>query len=483
MNSLFKIVARHKTTFLKQFFTELPNPNLAIASIGDRQVTLENIATDPHVAACIQSRKSGVLSQTWEIQPANNLAPEINDLVVQSFGELDLFRIISEFLNVPLFGFGVSEILWKPTTFRNRTMIVPLTIQSKPNKWFFFDAHNMPCFRNLETQKTEKLPPYKFLVVQHNPTFENPYGTAVLSQCLWPVVFKKTFVTFWTNFAEKFGMPHFVGKIDNVSTLQDFEKFENLLENLIQDGSAVVPATDSIEILNATTANSASIFQEFINFCNTEISKAILSQTLTTELGNVGSYAAASVHAGIREDIITADKLLVEKTINKLIRWVVDLNYGKQNEYPRFIIFREEDVDKPLAETIEILRRAGIQVLEPFVVRRLGLQKNEFKLLEPSPGALPSLSFAENIAPTKDQKIVDDQIEEIVENKTGFDDIVSQILTFLQQQNSFEEAIGKIFSLFPDIKDQKFVDELTQKLFASFLVGRISATKENKEVL
>ncbi|MFN3307298.1 MAG: DUF935 family protein, partial [Candidatus Kapaibacteriota bacterium] len=424
---LFKTITSKKRQFLQKFISSLPNPNLMYASIGDRQATLENILTDPHVTSCVQSRKSGVLSQTWEVQPANSLTNGINELINQVFRELDVFKIITELLNAPLYGFVISEIVWKLSTWQNRKIILPALIQSKPNKLFFFDSNDIPRYRNPETHKDEILLPYKFLIIQHEPTFDNPYGNAVLSKCLWPVVFKKTFVTFWTNFAEKFGMPHFIGKTDNIATTKDFEEFEKLLENLIQDGSAVIPSTDSIEILNATTANSASIFQDFINFCNTEISKAILSQTLTTELGNVGSYAAANVHASIREDVVKSDKLLVEKALNKLIRWIVDLNFGKQSEYPKFIIYQEEDVDKPLAETVQILKQAGIRVLEPFIIRRMGLQKNEFELIEDRASAsMPSIDFAEfhNSIP-EDQTIIDNEVAQTVEEKTGIDDIVS----------------------------------------------------------
>ncbi|MCX7907952.1 MAG: DUF935 domain-containing protein [Ignavibacteria bacterium] len=481
--SLFKTIASQKK-YLKNFLASLPNPNLMIASIGDRQVTLENIATDPHVASCIQSRKSGVLSQTWEVQPANNINSEINDFVKNCFYNLDLFRIISELLNAPLFGFVVSEIVWKPENYNNRFVISPLNIQSKPNKWFSFDNNNIPRYRNPETRKDEILPPYKFLVVQHDPTFDNPFGNAVLSRCLWPVVFKKTFVTFWTNFAEKFGMPHFIGKMENVASAEDFEKFEELLENLIQDGSAVIPSTDNIEILNATTANSASIFYDFINFCNAEISKAILSQTLTTELGDVGSYAAASVHAAVREDIVKSDKLLVEKTLNKLIHWLVDINFGHQVEYPKFIIYKEEDVDKPLAETVEILKRAGIQILEPFIVRRMGLQKNEFRIIEEntqlSPVQLPQ--FAENKEISEDQKIIDNEVENAINEHSGIDAIISQVKDFLENQDNFESALNQIFNIFPKIKEDKLANELSKRLFASYLLGRISVANETSRI-
>jgi len=477
---LFKIIATQNKQMLNKFFAALPNPNLTIATIGDRQATLENIANDPHVASCIQSRKSGVLSQTWEIQPAS----EINDFISTSaqlvFNRLDLYKIISEMLNAPLFGFQVLEIVWKIDYISGVRLIVPAVVQGKPQKWFSFDPLGIPRFKNFETKNDEILLPYKFIVLQYQATYENPYGEAILSKCLWPVVFKKAIVTFWAKFAEKFGMPHFVGKTDSVATTEDYDKFLEILDNLIQDGSAVISNTETIEILNANTVSSAQIYKEFIDFCNAEISKAILSQTLTTELGNVGSYAASKVHFVVREEIVKSDRMLIEKGLNQIIKWFVDLNFGKQTEYPKLIIFKEEDVDKPLAETIKTLKDAGIQVLEPFIVRRLGLQKNEFKILDSSSqgnAISPNQLFAENDIP-KDQQVIDSEVESSVSDQTGLDVIINKVKDFLEKQDDFDSAIKKIFDLFPDIPTKQLEQELTNRLFAAYLIGRISVQQE-----
>lgn len=76
------------------------------------------------------------------------------------------------------------------------------------------------------------------------------------------------------------------------------------------------------------------MYKELISFCNNEISKAILSQNLTTEV-NKGSYAASKTHFQIRRELIEADKRLVENAMNELFKKIVDLN-TKTNDYPKF---------------------------------------------------------------------------------------------------------------------------------------------------
>ena len=48
---------------------------------------------------------------------------------------------------------------------------------------------------------------------------------------------------------------------------------------------------------------------------NAEISKAVLGQTLTTEIGERGSYAAAQAHNEVREHLAAADRPIVRGAI------------------------------------------------------------------------------------------------------------------------------------------------------------------------
>ena len=56
---------------------------------------------------------------------------------------------------------------------------------------------------------------------------------------------------------------------------------------------------------------------------------SILGQTLTTEIGSTGSYAASNTHMQVRQDIVDSDKKLVEGVINQLIQWIYEINFAK----------------------------------------------------------------------------------------------------------------------------------------------------------
>jgi hypothetical protein len=75
------------------------------------------------------------------------------------------------------------------------------------------------------------------------------------------------------------------------------------------------------------------------DWCNDEISKVVLGQTLTTSEGRrSGSLALANVHDRVRRDYLAADaRMLGELLTNQLSRWVTDFNFGTDVEAPRVV--------------------------------------------------------------------------------------------------------------------------------------------------
>lgn len=163
---------------------------------------------DPHVFACVQSRKSGVLSLEWDIN--RGLDKDQNaELVEGLLKKLDINKLISDILDSVQFGLQPLEIIWHK---EKNGYVLPERITAKPPEWFCFDDDNKLKFRTKENYFGEELPDRKFLLAQNNPSYDNPYGERTLSRCFWSVTFKKGGLKFWVIFTEKYGMPHFIGK-------------------------------------------------------------------------------------------------------------------------------------------------------------------------------------------------------------------------------------------------------------------------------
>ena len=111
-------------------------------------------------------------------------------------------------------------------------------------------------------------------------------------------------------------------------------------------------------------------------FCNREMSKAILGQTLTTDTaGATGTYAAARVHAQVRRDLVKADAQALAQTLREqLLRPLVGFNFGWEKPVPWFRFRYEEEEDlRTLSEVYRNLQEMGLPLDMEHVAERFGI--------------------------------------------------------------------------------------------------------------
>ncbi|MFN3307304.1 MAG: DUF935 family protein [Candidatus Kapaibacteriota bacterium] len=307
----------------------LPNPDSILRKIGRGIEIYRELKNDAHVWSCIQSRKSGTLSLPWQIEQ-NGCDDVVFHLVSSVFEKLDVYQIESDILEAPLFGFQPIEIIWSI----ENNYIVPKELKARPQEWFAFDNSGNLLFKGRFGDEYTKVPMCKVINVQHEASAINPYGHALLAKCYWPVTFKNGGLRFWVNFTEKYGMPILIGQYQRGATNEEIQQLAQDLDSLYEDAILVAPMDVKLELHEANRSSSVDLYLELIRFANNEISKAILSQTLTTELEG-GSYAASQTHFQIRKEIILADSRLVQNAFNQLIRYIVELNFDTQS-FPKF---------------------------------------------------------------------------------------------------------------------------------------------------
>lgn len=355
----------------------LPNPDSVLKKQGKDITVYNELLTDAHLGGCVTSRKSGVLSLEWSIDRGKAKSRQAK-LIEDVFKNLDLESIISEILNAPLYGYQALEVIWENTG----NYILPKAIIGKPQEWFVFGEKNDLRLRTKSNYNGEPVADKKFLLAQHEATYKNPYGFPSLSRCFWPITFKRGGMKFWVIFSEKYGMPFLVGKHPRGEAQSEIDKLADMLEAMAQDAVAVIPDDSSVEIQEAGGKGaSADIYAKLLEFCKAEVSIAILGQNLTTEVKG-GSYAAAESHMQVRKDIIDADKKLVEKILNQLIKWIAELNFN--SSYPVFSMWEEEDVDKNLSERDEKLtasmEKSGLRLSRRYYQKSYGLEDEDVEV-------------------------------------------------------------------------------------------------------
>ncbi|MCH8029068.1 MAG: DUF935 family protein [Candidatus Dadabacteria bacterium] len=362
----------------------LPDPDPILKKAGRDITALRDLIADAHLYATVQSRKAGVLSLEWEIARSGAASPEGEsegearrdqgrvEVIEGMFKRYDMGAVIGEILNAPLYGFQPLEVLWETDA---NGLRLPVRVIGKPPEWFTFDSENLMLFKTKRNPEGEPLPPFSFLVAAHDASYDNPFGEKVLSRCFWPVTFKRGGIKFWARFAEKFGMPFIVGKHPAAASQEEIDRMLDMMEKMVQDAVAAIPEGSDIDTLETSTrGSSTSTYEKFLGAMNSEISKAVLGQTLTTEVGDRGSLAAGRVHMDVRRDIIDGDRRIVEGVFNTLIKWVWTINFSNDlRAMPRFRMFERERVDKTQAERDEILSRAGVAFTDEYWKKTYGL--------------------------------------------------------------------------------------------------------------
>jgi phage gp29-like protein len=438
-----EIATRQRVQPYLNFYNYLPDPDPILRKLGKDSKVFADIRSDSHVFSTIQQRKGIVQSLSWEIDKGNATAREIK-FIEDIFNNLDVDEIINQMLNTVFNGFSMLEINW----IKRGGNFVPGDIIEKPNEWFLFDNENKPLLRTMSKPYGEELPDKKFILLQYNATYDNPYGERALSKCFWPVMFKRGGLKFWATMTEKYGMPFVIGKQPRGTKEEETKDLLDHLENMVQDAVAVIPDDSSVELMEASKNSSADLYKALLEFCNSEISKAILTQTLTTELQGEGSRAAAETHKDLLESL--ADKKNVERGFNQMIRWACDINFAN-GKYPRFRLYAEEDVDKDLADRDAILVTQGVRFTKDYYKKSYNLDDEDFELdngslVTDENGDIPADSKAALQAlPYNDTQInaAADIIQNVSSGSMPRDSGINQLVNFLGlSKEKAEEVMG-----------------------------------------
>lgn len=481
------IATRQAVEWFTQLWGLLPNPDVVLEKSKKDISAYAELLYDPHTSACTESRKSGTLSLEWTLQAEKNDA--LAALLQERLEQLNVYRIIEEMLNAPLFGYQPLEVEWELVN----NLLLPTRIEAKPLEWFGFDEYNTLRLRTIEAPiEGIPLPPYRFLTVQHRPTYKNPYGTAILSRVYWSQFWKRNIQRFWNTFAEKFGTPwvvlHHPYNGNDSETRAKINALVSSVRDMVQDAVIGLPQGANAELEGVSTSVNADMYKLFLDFCNAEISKAILGQTLSTETAKTGgSYAATKAHLEVRKEIIESDKRLVEQSFNRLIGWVYELNRPAGTSVPKFLLYETTDVDKVKAERDKILHDVGVRFTEQYFVEQYGLKETDFTLQAPAPAPsthrLPTSginfaaqpSFADTVQDGLDAAVNGTSSEEWQAQASA---VLEPLLAALQQSSSPEEAKKKLREAWKSTDTKRFEERLRNQMTLVHILGARSIEDE-----
>jgi phage gp29-like protein len=380
---------------------------------------------DLHYLAVLSTRKEAVSQLDLEVTPASAQKDDVRaaDMVraMLSGDAIDIEDTMIDILDAIGKGFSATEIIWETS---NREWF-PRGLRWRDPRWFAFDwvSGAELLVRTLKEENsaggsgaegtargshfkggglygalrggaqpmTEPLLPYKFIVHIAKAKAGLPIRGGLARAAGWAYLFKNYVLKDWVTFAEVFGQPLRVGKYGAGATEQDKEKLLAAVSNLGTDAAAIIPDSMLIEFTEARQTGSAELYQSFCAYLDAQVSKAVLGQTLTTEIPQgAGSRAAAQVHDVVRGDIMRADARRLAATLNRdLVKPIVDLNLGPRKNYPQIALGVTDDADAAdFVDMVTKLADHGLRIGQRSIMRRLNLPEP----LEGEPLLAPSAS-------------------------------------------------------------------------------------------
>lgn len=335
---------------------------------------------DLHYLSVLSTRKRAVAQLDITIEAASDDRADRHnaDLVEQWLTRDVLEDELFDILDAVGKGYSATEIDWDTAG----DLWLPRRLIRRDPRWFVFDETDGETVRLRTATGSEELSPYKWIVHQAKVKSGLPIRGGLARMAAWVYLFKNYTIKDWVQFLEVYGQPLRVGKYHAGASKEDRRILLQAVANLGTDAAAIMPDSMMVEFVEAAREGSAEVYERMANYLDKQLSKGVLGQTLTTEVGSEGgSYAASQTHNDVRGDIQRSDAKQLGATLNRdLIRAIVDLNRGPQKAYPRAV------VGLPEAVNMEALGKA----LPPFIDRGLRISqrtiRTKFGLAEPDDG-------------------------------------------------------------------------------------------------
>ncbi|GEM_PF-2150370 len=400
--------------FQSDWLDKLPNPaeeatrklQTKVGVTTPYDFYLRQYKRDGHLRGVVSQRVGALLRAPVTIQPAGDDEPALYqaalfEAALESMLKWEPTR--RALAQGGFFGKAVGEVLWDWTTLevdaQTVDAIAPIEIPSLPPKWFVYSpTGDLHLLTRAEPTRGEPVPARKFLDYSPETIWDNLYGEAWGEFASWWSWFKRNGVSWWMVFSEKFASPTPVAERDKDAVLTDAEEaaLRKMATSIQQQTALIPPKGILMKLLEAQRYGTVNTYDKLCGFCNMEMSKGIVGQTLTTEQGDTGARAMADVHLGVRGDLVAQDATAFCELINTtLVRWFIDLNVPEgQRRYPQYVIDTDPPPDaKANLERFAEAQNIGVDLSRKQVRKDGNLETPEDEedtLTKPEPPAQPS---------------------------------------------------------------------------------------------
>lgn len=435
---------------------------------------------DLHYSAQLRTRKLAVAAIAPTVEAASDEAIDVlmAERVREIMDDDQIPELFFDLLDGLGKGLAVVQILWD-------TQSTPW----KPQDYKWVD----PRYLRQDQETLEQillisedapmgapLDPYKFIL--HTPRSKSGSvwrnGLARLVAVMY--MLKSFTIRDWWAFAEVFGIPVRIGKYGANATTDDIDTLINAIGRIASDAGAVIPESMKIEMVETAKGNGGNtLFENMARWCDEQVSKAVLGQTMTADNGS--SQSQATVHNEVRNDIAKWDARQLESSINEyLIKPYIILNWGVQLRYPKVRIKVPEPEDlKMFVESITPLVDRGLKVSTSEMSDKFGLStvKDGEETLVPLQSAsmldMPiatNRQHAQRIAINRVMNTAEAEIDALTNQAMSeweqvADEFMNPIIELANKSASYEQFAAGLPALQEQLGAEVFITQMAQYMF------------------
>jgi len=463
---------------------------------------------DGHLLGEVGKRRNAVLDIEFAVRPASDDARDqkVADFVQDFLDDMtDFDDVMVSLQDAVGHGYAALEIQWDSS----EGQALPRSLDFIEQKRFLFrDAtgylRKVPLLLSDEHTMGMEIPAWKVLLHTYGGKSGHPTRSGILRVCAWWFLFKNYSVKDWVAFCEVYGMPLRLGKIDSGATKADREALMTAISSLGSDAAGIISKSTEIEFIKSegTTAHG-DLYKDLAEFGNREMSKAILGQTLTAEVGDKGSYAAARTHNEVRLDLAKADTKACAATVrHQLIRPIVGFNFGWDTPAPKYEPVWEEQEDlKEKSDWVTALLDRNVEMPVSFIREQFNIpepEKGEAVVGGPRESAWSDRSDRTDQTDRSDRKTAkyarikaksspggEDEgpgdtlaaLGEKALSEASTDDLLAPVQKLLDQAVSLEEFRDGLLDLFGDMDPSSLGDLMERALVLAELAGRFDVVE------
>lgn len=439
-----------------------PHVDEALRQAGIHRHQLRRLWSDDEISAALETRRAAVLATPWRIDGYNESPPmqALSGMLTQHLNKI----LIVAWDAVPM-GFSVFEVVWAQA---GRTVTIQ-SLQLLPME-HFNPQTNGTLLATLPGLAYEQPVDnrFKFFDTVREQSHDDRHGRALLAPLYWPWHFRTHAWRYWMQFAERFGMPIVSGQVN--SPAQFVEAMAGL-------GINTAIGVGPNEAVNMLSPSAGGEFEKLEAALCKRIQKLILGQTLTSDVGANGSFAAAKVHDLVRQDRRMSDLRLVVGTVQRVADAFWMLN-GYGDKAPAILLEDGRNLEADRAtRDVELVKAGAVNLTEQYLLTHYDFEPGDFTIPAAAPAAQPgNLSASAQFSPgralafTPGQQVIEDMTERAMRDAGAAID-AKAIRAAIEASESPEELAERLGELIPGATSAQFSAAIERALFAADVLG------------